>query len=65
MNRKERRRAMPDKAKPFGRAALIASAVNLLANTTDQTISGVTLITSDGEMIYIPAAPLQSNGNVQ
>ncbi len=65
MNRHERRRAARDKGKPFDRAALIASTVDILASTTDETVVGATLMLPDGEVVYLPAAPLQSDGSVQ
>lgn len=65
MNRHEHRRAARGKAKPFDRAALIASTVDILARTTDETVTGATLMLPSGEMIYLPAAPLQSDGSVQ
>ncbi len=65
MNRHERRRAAHGKPKPFDRAALIASTASILASTTDETVTGATLMLPDGEMIYLPAAPLQSDRSVQ
>lgn len=65
MNRHERRRAARGKAKPFDRGALIADAVDMLANTTDETVTGVTLMLPDGEVVYLPAAPVQSNRKAQ
>ncbi len=65
MNCAERRRAARGKAKPFDRAALIASTVDFLASTTDETVTGATLMLPDGEVVYFPAAPLQPGGRPQ
>ncbi len=55
MNRQQRRSAARQKGKPFDRTALIANAVDFLASTTDETITGATLVMPDGEVIYLAA----------
>lgn len=59
MNRHQRRANAARDRKPADRAEVIRFACHHLANPTDPTVTGATLIMPDGSMIYLSAGDAQ------